>query len=238
MSLKSQLRSKIKASRKRGAVWVRLFDLLRLVPSSEGRWRLWTMIAHRGAVHQTTPQTAEDRYPELFDLAASLRPDARRILSFGCSTGEELLALRRRFPVAVIVGVEINPRARSIASRRMANDGFATVVAPKALSGSFDLIFALAVFQREPHMIAEMEITDLSQIYPFKRFDRTVCELTGRLGSGGLLCVANAHYRVEDSSVATDLEPVGDSPLMTGLLFGADGFRLSGATARTIFRKR
>jgi hypothetical protein len=167
MSLKALLRSKVKAGRKRGTSWVRILDLLRLAITVEGRARLWTRVVHRGAVHQTTPHTAEERYPELFDLAASLQPDAKRLLSFGCSTGEELIASRRRFPLAEIVGAEINPRSRVIAGRRLARDALTSVVAPQVISGKFDLIFALAVLQREPHKIAEMEVKDLSSHYSF-----------------------------------------------------------------------
>jgi predicted O-methyltransferase YrrM len=237
MSLKALLRSKVKESRRRGASWVRLIDYARLLGSAEGQARVWTRLVHRRAVHQTTPQTAEERYPALFNLAASLRPDAKRILSFGCSTGEELVSLRRRFPWAEIVGAEINPRSRVIARRRVASDTMISVIAPKAISGSFDLIFALAVLQREPHRIEEMEVEDLSPYYPFDLFDGVVRELTARLRSGGLLCVDNAHYRVEDSSVGADLEAVGGAPRMMGLLFGRDGLRLKDALARTIFRR-
>src|SRR5690242_19616262 len=133
MTLTARLRSKIKAARKRGARWVCLFDIARLLPSAEGRARIWTRFAHSREVHQTTPETAKERYPELFDLAASLVPEAKRILSFGCSTGEELVALRRRFPTAEIIGVEINPRSRAIAARRVASDARSTVVPPKGL---------------------------------------------------------------------------------------------------------
>lgn len=217
---------------------MRVFDGLRPILTMEGRGQLWTRIAHRGEVHQTTPYTAEDRYPELFDLAAKLRPDVRRILSFGCSTGEELVALRRRFPGAEIVGAEINSRSRRIAARRVALDDRAAVISPREISGSFDLIFALAVFQREPHKVVEMEIEDLSAYYPFERFERTVTELTHRLEPDGLMCVFHAHYPVEQTSAATQLEPIADSPWLQPPLFGRDSRRLPRTAARTIFRKR
>jgi len=84
------IRSAIKAARKRGALWVGLVDVVRLLLTAQGRSVLWTRWAHGRDVHQTTPETAEDRYPELFDLLAELAPTVKRILSFGCSTGEEL----------------------------------------------------------------------------------------------------------------------------------------------------
>lgn len=195
-------------------------------------------MVRRGEVHQTTPYTRENRYPALFDMSASLAPDARRILSFGCSTGEELIALHSRFPAAEIIGAEINPRSRKIAARRVADDPRTAVIDPRAIKGTFDLIFALAVFQREPHRVEQSGIEDLSPFYPHERFDDGVRGLTGALRPGGLLCIANAQYRLEDSSVAGQFEPVPDSPRMRGLLFGPDGKRLEQAIAHTIFRKR
>jgi SAM-dependent methyltransferase len=238
MNFASQLRSRIKRARKRGAPWVRAFDTVRLIVTPEGRWQLWTLVTRRGEVHQTTPYTSEDRYPELFDLAAKLRPDAMRILSFGCSTGEELVALRRRFQGAEIVGAEINARSRRIASRRVLRDVQARVLPPDAITGSFDIVFALAVLQREPHKVAEMDVDDLSAHYPFRRFDQTVSELVARLQPGGLLCVIHAHYPVEAATVFAELEAVGTAPPMGAPLFGRDGRRLSQPVARTVFRKR
>lgn len=208
MTVAALIRSRVKAARKRGARWVELVDTIRSLLTAQGRSVLWTRMVHGREVHQTTPQTGEDRYPELFDEIARLARAAQRILSFGCSTGEELIAIRRRFPMAEIIGAEINPRSRRIAARRTAGDPLTTVVPPDMIDGSFDLLLALAVLQREPHKVAEMQIEDLSVYYPFKRFDAAVRELVTRLRIGGLLCVDNAHYRVEDSSAAAALEPV------------------------------
>jgi len=236
MTLAAIVRSKIKAARKRDARWVGALDILRLLPSAEGRARLWTRAAHGAELHQITPDTWDERYPELFDLVAELSPDATRILSFGCSTGEELVSLRRRFPEARIVGVEINRRSQRIAARRLAGDR-RTSLSRRLPNGPFDLVFALAVLQREPHKIAEMNVEDLSLFYPFDKFDSAVVELVDRLGAGGLLCVQHCHYRVEDSSAAGRLEPIAASPPLQGLLFGQDGRRLGGEVGRTVFRK-
>lgn len=236
--MKQALRSRIKGARKRGALWVHMLDYARTAATAEGRGLLWTRIVHRQDIHQSTPYTCDERYPSLFDLAAGLVPDAGRILSFGCSTGEELVSIRRRFPHARIVGAEINPRSRRIARRRVETDLETEVVHPHSLHGCFDLIFALAVLQREPHKIIEMGVEDLSRHYPHERFDAAVRDLGALLMPGGLLCVVNAQYRVEDSSVAQQFEPIGDSPLMEDPLFGPDGRILKAAVARTVFRKR
>jgi hypothetical protein len=238
MTVSAAVKAKINAARVRRTVWVRLLDALRLLPSAEGRARLWTKWAHNASVHQTSPDTSENRYPELFDLAVRLKPGAGRIMSFGCSTGEELSALRARFPRAEIVGAEINPRSRRIAQRRTAGDQMVSVLDPADVEGFFDAIFALAVLQREPHKIDAMGVHDLSPYYPFKRFDVAVSDLTDRLSRGGLLCVDFSQYRVEDSTSAKLLDPISKSPANRGAAFGPDGLRLQSPAAKTIFRKR
>jgi len=231
------IRRPIKAGRRRGMLWVRVLDVLRLAVTAEGRARLLTLLVYRDEVHQTTPYTAEDRYPELFDFVAHIAPGARRILSFGCSTGEELSALRVRFPAAEIVGAEINPRSRRVAAGRMASDAETMIIQPQSLAGRFDVIFALAVFQREPHKVEEIETQDLSSRYRFDRFDAAVKKLVHRLKPGGILCVIHSQYRIEDSSAIEDLEPLRQSPESPGPFFGCDGRRLVNATAQTVFRK-
>ena len=228
----------IKAARLRRALWVRAIDAVGLLRTAEGRARLWTRLAHGRELHQTAPYTWLNRYPALFGLAAELKSGARRILSFGCSTGEELVSLRSRFPDAEIVGAEINARSRAIARRRVAADRRTMVIAPESIAGTFDLVFALSVLQRDPHGLKnEMAVEHLAARYPFARFDAGVRGLVARLRPGGFLVVANSLYRVEDSSAAVELEPIAGSPRMNRVMLTPDGRRLGGVIARTVFRK-
>jgi SAM-dependent methyltransferase len=238
MTVTARLRSVIKSARKRDAAWVPALDAVRLLATSDGRSRLWTRIILGREVHQLTTATADDRYPDLFDLAASLEPNAERILSFGCSTGEELVAIRHRFPRARIVGAEINPRARRIAARKAATDPAMDVVPPQLVRGPFDIVFALAVLQREPHKVSEMDVQNIAHHYPFARFDAAVSHLAGLLRPGGFLCVFHCQYRVEDCSAARSLEAVPAAPAMQGPLFAPDGQRRTAPTAGSMFRKR
>lgn len=237
--IRDRLRTRLRAGRARGARWVRVLDIVRALGRPDGRAVLWTKAVHGRALHQTGGFTWLDRYPDLFALVSAVAPRPARILSFGCSTGEEIETLRRHFPSAHIVGAEINPRSRRAAARRMAGDARVELVAPQRLAGPFDLVFALAVLQVEPHRIERDGIADLSSIYPFDRFDRTVVQLADMLPPGGLLCVMHAQYRVEDSGAAHSLDAIAASPPLEMTLFGRDGRRLAGdAVARSVFRKR
>ncbi len=100
--------------------------LVRAVPGGMvlGRWLRRTIDPELSTIHQLVrtkqgrlfqpfPDTCEERYPALFDalaepLAGLPRP---RILSFGCSSGAEVRALRLRLPQAQITGIDLNPRA-------------------------------------------------------------------------------------------------------------------------------
>ena len=61
---------------------------------------------------QSYAYTLPDRYPWLFDFAAERlgRIAAPRLLSFGCSRGDEVFSLARRLPQATIKGIDIDPR--------------------------------------------------------------------------------------------------------------------------------
>jgi trans-aconitate methyltransferase len=72
-----------------------------------GKFAKAVSVLHPGC-HQGPNRTALDRYPEVFAAAAAAAPDARRILSFGCSSGEECVTLAEYFPKSEIIGAEIN----------------------------------------------------------------------------------------------------------------------------------
>jgi hypothetical protein len=76
-----------------------------------GLQRTWqkSLPALLPGIHQISAKTAFNRYPQIFAGAAHAAPNARRILSFGCSTGEECATLKMYFPQAKVVGADLNP---------------------------------------------------------------------------------------------------------------------------------
>ena len=109
--------------------------------------------------HRGPNRTALDRYP-VFAAAAAAAPDARRILSFGCSSGEECVTLAEYFPKAEIIGADINP-VILLQARKHRGDRIRFVYASdRILSGlgGFDAIFCMAVLRSAGH-------------YPFEIFE-------------------------------------------------------------------
>ncbi len=99
--------------------------------------------------------TQGNRYPVLFRLAREKLGDgpALQLLSFGCSTGEEVFTLRKYFPDATIKGIDINPHNISVCEQRLANNPDPKIHFELADSvkrepvAAYDAIFCMAVFR-------------------------------------------------------------------------------------------
>ena len=219
------------------ANWLRCL----LVPDHREIQRLRRAEAAR--LLQPFPTTSEDRYPELFDaLAARLAGVAQpRILSFGCSSGEEVRALRMRMPQARIIGIDLN--RLMIARARAADPGHAQDYrcdgAPQP-GERFDAVLALAVFRHGELEAQRPEYC--TAILPFARFEHGLALLDTHLVPGGWLALYNQHFRLGDTALAASYSPdplrvTCHAPLT--LLYGPDDRRIDGGCEVTaLFRKR
>jgi hypothetical protein len=175
----------------------------RVASDARLRSETWLRLFPPAGVHQFRGDTLPDRYPEVFSLAAQLLRPSRelRLLSFGCSTGEEVFSLRSYFPDANIVGVEINPWSLRVARARNRNPQnvflFST---PEAVAshGPYDAIFCMAVLQRTENVHRPSS----AELYPFARFEAQLVTLDAVLHTGGLLVIDLAHYRFRDTVIA------------------------------------
>jgi SAM-dependent methyltransferase len=158
--------------------------------------------------------TLPDRHPWLFGFAATRigpRPDLR-ILSFGCSSGEEVFSLRKYFPSSAIKGIDINPRniARCVARARAddpVNVAFETAATTEGEpTSAYDAIFCLGVLVNGDLTTSGAQRCD--PLLHFETFDRIVGDFARCLKSGGLLVLHPTNFRFCDTSVARDFDVV------------------------------
>ena len=174
--------------------------------------------AFRGQeLHQTTVVTWEDRYPDIFTRCREYfkKRDDLTILSYGCSTGEEVVTLRKYFPSARIVGAEINPRSLAICRARRVDDNISFIDSSDELirrAGPFDVVFCMAVLQRLPHFVKAEGMKSLAELYPFEKFNTQVSAFDRVLRTGGLLVIHHTQYVFADASVASRYTPLADQP--------------------------
>lgn len=74
----------------------------------------------------------------------------RRIVDLGCGSGLSTIELRRAFPKAEIVGVDLSPDMLKAAAKRLPNVNFREGDVVSFDSRGFDLVFSNALFQWAP----------------------------------------------------------------------------------------
>jgi 2-polyprenyl-3-methyl-5-hydroxy-6-metoxy-1,4-benzoquinol methylase len=153
--------------------------------------------------HQGPNKTSLNRYPEIFAAAAALLPSALRILSFGCSTGEECVTLASYFPTALIIGTDINAlnlwKARKHRSERIRF--VYTIDRLLASFGGFDAVFCMAVLRTHKRK-------KIAEHYPFRRFEERALFLESLVRPGGLLVIHNSTYRFSDTAHRATYETI------------------------------
>jgi SAM-dependent methyltransferase len=205
------------------------------------RGRISGRIRRRGQFARDSA-TRRDRYPLAFQFARRWLGDKDdlRILSFGCSSGEEVLTLCSYFPSAAIKGIDIEPRrialARTVAIGRADITFEVAGTAAHEPAGIYDAIFCMAVF-RDP----VLDLPGTSRVVgplTFEAFEAEVGELVRCLKPGGLLLAAHSNFRVSDTRAAAQLELVlhADPPGsgLTPGLYGPTGSRLENAVDRSL----
>lgn len=198
---------------------------------------------HR-ARQQMSTWTQVDRYPFIFRAMGDVHCETTdlRILSFGCSTGEEIQSLDAHyFTGARIDGVDIDEAALIAArSKAYTNNDVEIFDFDAFANGSetYDLIFAMSVLCKWP---TTKGISDISDIYPFSAFAETTTLLHARLAPRGHLVIFNANYRFEDTEAfAADCEvvPVMFEEEQFVHKFAPDGKRLVDESAGVVFFRR
>ncbi len=189
--------------------------------------------------------TLPDRYPWLFHFAATAsdgRADCK-LLSFGCSRGDEVIALRRYFPDAAITGIDFDRHniARCRARIKDPKIRFAIAAATEGeASQSYDAIFCLAVLCHGHLTISRAQRAD--PLLHFADFERMVGDFARCLKPGGLLLLHTTSFRFCDTAVAQGFDVMLEAEprqMAADAHFGPDNLLLQGERYRAVaFRKR
>lgn len=165
---------------------------------------------------QLSTFTAPDRYPEVFDflkvqMAEKSAKRRSRILSIGCSTGEEIDAIRRRLPEAAIVGVDISQENIDRCSARFPDIQFFCAdffsETPLRFEQKFDAVLVLSVLCRYPE---SRRLKDLSGLYAFSEFEFAIDRLDAYIDTGGLLVLINTNYSFSDTRIAKHYKAISN----------------------------
>lgn len=200
------------------AIWRSTGDSLKWCVSSEFRAVRQLQKSDHANLHQVSNFTQMDRYPVVFNACRMyyIKQPTLKILSFGCSTGQEVLTLRQYFPEAKIVGVDINSWNIKTCLRRYSDERMSFYHSDDPawqIDNHYDAIFCMAVLQRTENRTLNLQVS--SQIYPFVRFDNQLNQLDGYLKQGGVMALDETDYRFTDASVAEHYQPLQwDTPVL------------------------
>lgn len=166
-------------------------------------------------VAQMYNSTSWNRYPKLFKECIDRLPEHGMVMSFGCSIGYEAFSqfLYKGSEEATVVGVDINPDniadAKALQGKYYPDledrTLFTTSLEIATTDRRFDLIYANSVLCRWK-MTKDME--NISHIYHFDEFEKTVRTLAKNLHVGGYLVVYNGNYRLTDTSLSEYFTPI------------------------------
>lgn len=179
------------------------YNVYRFFAIPSYRSRILNSIRFKRHYHQFSNFTQIDRYPDLFEMAKQRFDGVEhpKILSFGCSTGEEVATLSTYIPHASIIGIDINTWCVKEANRKYASENrrFLHSLSTEFLSlQDFDAIFCLAVFQ---HPENRHNKNRKESAYPFEQFENQLKELDNKLKSKGLLFIDHCDFNFLETNL-------------------------------------
>ena len=158
--------------------------------------------------------TAFLRERNILDVAALGLGDRQpmRILSFGCSIGDELATLRVLFPQAEIHGCDVDEDALARAQESVGHLAhiFRSEETEIARRGPYDLICAFSSLCIHPFMSGE----DTARKFPFARFGTLIGLFHGSLTDGGMLATRNMNYVLGDTGHAADFMSIRSNAIV------------------------
>jgi len=174
------------------------------------------------SAHQYNNTTYINRYPLIFNRVKEINKNQvdLKIVSFGCSTGEECYTLLEYFPNAKVVGVDINPLNLKLAKEKYANSPAISFlhsdVFLKNNQEQYDIIFCMSVLCRWEDT---KNINNCSKVYPFDMFESVVTKIDKKLKREGQMIIYNSNFQFTDTALsinykALEFEDVTESGMV------------------------
>jgi hypothetical protein len=158
---------------------------------------------------QRSTATGPGRYGYVFGIATNqiVTSDGakKKILSFGCSTGEEFDTLQKIAPDAEVYGCDIKTELIEKLSERPDGQRFFLSSAENIQRhGPFDMIACMSVLCSHPSITKGGKARGLD----YRLFDRLIRTVFSALRENGVLVVYNSNYLVSGHELAANLIPV------------------------------
>ena len=175
-------------------------------------------ISHRGVKNRYIEEytTIKEHLENLGDDSTN---SEKRLLSFGCSVGNEAITLATNYtdPKYSIFGVDIDEETLEEAATNIANEVVPTYGKDKVTLfngqntkiseyGPYDAIFANSVFCIHPPPKGGAK--EILERFSFSDFDASISYLDESLKVGGILGIVNTNYIFSDASVYNKYKPV------------------------------
>lgn len=178
--------------------------------SKDYRNNYFTVLKYRRHYHQRSSFTSYNRYPDLFSICKNYFSHEERvnILSFGCSTGEEVFTLNSYLPKAKITGVDINKFClkKAVKKNNNPNISFVHSLSDDYLTcKNFSAIFCLAVLQHPENRDSS---TKIAEKFTFSQFEKQLIELDSKLKAGGIFFIDYCDFNFLDTIIAKKYEPL------------------------------
>ncbi|MBP1638426.1 MAG: class SAM-dependent methyltransferase [Bacteroidetes bacterium] len=187
-----------------------LWSCFCIIINAELRNCFLTKVRFGQAYYQRAIFTAFNRYPSLFRACADYLNSIEhpKILSFGCSTGEEVFSIGQYLPHATIMGIDINLWCLKQCWKRNHNSNytFAHRFSKEfEWASNFDAIFCLAVFQRTENRTNKNENRS---VFLFEKFESDITLLDKKIKPNGLLIIDHSDFNFEETCVASAYKPL------------------------------
>ena len=182
----------------------------RVLVNARFRSEVLTRLKYKERHFQGPTYTLKDRSPVIFTQCEKYlqRVSCPKLLSFGCSTGEEVFTLAEYMPNASIIGVDINEWCIKQCARKNKSEKlhfYHRFAGEFDAEFDFDAIFCIAVFQRGENRSFKDRITEG---FTFQQFEDEVAMLHTKLKPGGLLIIHHSDFSFLDTKIADDYAPL------------------------------